>query len=52
MSAGDFVRTVRQIVDLLRQIERVASRPSLRTAAARAADEMFRGIVVGSEVLT
>lgn len=51
MSAGDFVRTVRQIVDLLRQIERVSTVPRLRDAAASAAAGMFRGIVVGSEVI-
>ncbi len=51
MSAGDFVRTVRQIVDLLRQIERVSTVAHLRDAAGKAAEGMFRGIVIGSEIV-
>jgi ATP-dependent RNA helicase HelY len=51
MSAGDFVRTVRQIVDLLRQIERVSTVAHLRNAAGKAAEGMFRGIVIGSEII-
>ena len=50
MGAGDFVRTVRQVVDLLRQIERCAPDARLRETAGRAAAAMFRGIVVGSDV--
>ena len=51
MSPGDFVRTVRQIVDLLRQIERVADDDALRRSAKVAGESMFRGLVVGSELL-
>ena len=51
MGAGDFVRTVRQIVDLLRQIERISTVAHLRESAGQAADAMFRGIVVGSEMV-
>ena len=51
MSPGDFVRTVRQIVDLLRQIERVADDEKLRRSAKEAGESMFRGLVVGSELL-
>ena len=51
MSPGDFVRTVRQIVDLLRQIERVANDEKLRRSAKEAGESMFRGLVVGSELL-
>jgi ATP-dependent RNA helicase HelY len=49
MGAGDFVRTVRQLVDLLRQIERTAADPEVSKTAAKAAEAMFRGLVVGSE---
>ena len=51
MGAGDFVRTVRQIVDLLRQIERTSANPALAATANKAAQAMFRGLVVGSETL-
>jgi len=51
MSPGDFVRTVRQIVDLLRQIERIATDDKLRDSARQASEEMFRGLVIGSEVV-
>jgi len=51
MGAGDFVRMIRQLVDLLRQIERTTPNPVLAANASRAAKAMFRGLVVGSEVL-
>ena len=50
MGAGDFVRTIRQLVDLLRQIERTSPNPETARTAGRAAQVMFRGLVVGSEV--
>lgn len=49
MGAGDFVRYVRQIVDLLRQIERAADDGSLSDTARATADAMYRGLVVGTE---
>ncbi|MEY2626333.1 MAG: hypothetical protein RJB08_92 [Actinomycetota bacterium] len=52
MGAGDFVRYVRQIVDLLRQIERASSETSLRRTAQKAADAMYRGLVIGTEART
>ena len=51
MSPGDFVRTIRQIVDLLRQMERIALDQTLRESARIAGEAMFRGIVVGNEAL-
>jgi len=51
MSPGDFVRTIRQIVDLLRQIERIGLDQTLRESARIAGEAMFRGIVVGNEAL-
>ena len=49
MGAGDFVRYIRQIVDLLRQLERTSLNPQLATCARKAADAMYRGLVVGTE---
>ncbi len=49
MGAGDFVRYIRQIVDLLRQLERTSLNPALATCARKAADSMYRGLVVGTE---
>ena len=49
MGAGDFVRIVRQIVDLLRQIERTTQHPELASTAGRTARAMYRGLVVGGE---
>ncbi len=51
MGAGDFVRMIRQLVDLLRQIERTSPNPDVVNNAARAAELMFRGLVVGGEVV-
>ena len=50
MGAGDFVRTIRQLVDLLRQIERTSPNPETARTAGRTAQVMFRGLVVGSDV--
>ena len=45
------LRTIRQIVDLLRQIERIGLDQTLRESARIAGEAMFRGIVVGNEAL-
>ncbi|HVF75777.1 MAG TPA: DEAD/DEAH box helicase [Acidimicrobiales bacterium] len=52
MSGGDFVRNVKQLIDLLRQLGDMA--PDLETAkAARAAaDSLFRGVVAASSVVS
>ena len=54
VTGGDFVRTVKALIDLLRQIGQVALDPSTAKAARSAADALFRGVVsassVGSEV--
>ena len=44
MTPGDFVRTTKQILDLLRQIREVAPSPASATAAA-AADAINRSVV-------
>jgi ATP-dependent RNA helicase HelY len=45
LSAGDFVRWCRQVLDLLDQVRNAAADPALRTAAKRAIDDIRRGVV-------
>jgi ATP-dependent RNA helicase HelY len=45
MSAGDFVRWCRQVLDLLDQVRNAADEPALRTAAKRAVNDIRRGVV-------
>ncbi len=52
LTGGDFVRTIRQLIDLLRQIGVVAPSPATRRAAAAAAEEAFRGVVADSAAPT
>ena len=51
MSGGDFVRNVKQIIDLLRQIRTVALQPATAEAAGAAADRLFRGVVAASSTV-
>jgi ATP-dependent RNA helicase HelY len=51
VSGGDFVRNIKQLIDLLRQVEQVAPVPGTARAAGRAADDLFRDIVAASSVL-
>ena len=52
ISGGDFVRNIKQLIDLLRQLALVAPSPSTRKAAGAAADALFRGVVAASSVVT
>lgn len=45
LTGGDFVRTVKQLIDLLGQVAHVAPDPATRAAARKAADLAFRGVV-------
>jgi ATP-dependent RNA helicase HelY len=45
LSAGDFVRWCRQVLDLLDQIRIAAAEKGLRTTAKRAIDDIRRGVV-------
>jgi ATP-dependent RNA helicase HelY len=45
LSAGDFVRWCRQVLDLLDQVRNAAPEPDLRVTAKRAIDEIRRGVV-------
>lgn len=48
LSGGDFVRNVKQLIDLLRQIGQVAPVPTTARSARQAAEQLFRGIVSAS----
>ncbi len=50
LTGGDFVRNVRQLIDLLRQLALVAPLAGTRRAAGRAADVAFRGVVADSAI--
>jgi ATP-dependent RNA helicase HelY len=52
MTGGDFVRTTKQLIDLLRQLAVIAPDPSTRSAAAEAAEAAFRGVVADSAAPT
>lgn len=45
LSAGDFVRWCRQVLDLLDQVRNAAPDPELRATAKRAINEVRRGVV-------
>jgi ATP-dependent RNA helicase HelY len=52
LSGGDFVRNVKQVIDLLRQIGDAAPDPSTRRSANQAADNCFRGLIAASSVVS
>lgn len=45
LSAGDFVRWCRQVLDLLDQVRNAAPHPPLKATAKRAIDDVRRGVV-------
>ncbi|MGC9963395.1 MAG: DEAD/DEAH box helicase [Acidimicrobiales bacterium] len=52
MTGGDFVRNMKQVIDLLRQLAEVAPDPSVRSSAAAAAARLKRGVVAASSAVT
>lgn len=52
LTGGDFVRTTKQLIDLLRQLAIVVPNPATRRAAAEAAESAFRGVVADSAAPT
>jgi ATP-dependent RNA helicase HelY len=52
MTGGDFVRNVKQVIDLLRQIADVAPDPATAAAARAGADLSRRGVVAASSIVT
>jgi ATP-dependent RNA helicase HelY len=51
LSGGDFVRTVKQLVDLLRQLGDVAPVAATAAAARSAAERLYRGVIETSSTL-
>ena len=51
MSGGDFVRNVKQLIDLLRQVGDVAWHEKTAAAAHKAAESLFRGVVAASSAV-
>ena len=51
LSGGDFVRTTKQLIDLVRQLAIVAPLAETRRVAAQAAEALFRGVVVASSAV-
>jgi ATP-dependent RNA helicase HelY len=51
LSGGDFVRTMKQLIDLLRQIANIAASPETRRAAEAGAELLSRGVVAASSAL-
>jgi ATP-dependent RNA helicase HelY len=51
ISGGDFVRNIKQLIDLIRQLADQATRPDTARAAHQAAERLFRGVVAASSVL-
>jgi ATP-dependent RNA helicase HelY len=52
MSGGDFVRNVKQVIDLLRQVAVVAESDETARAARSAAERLLRDVVAASSVVT
>jgi ATP-dependent RNA helicase HelY len=52
MSGGDFVRNVKQVIDLLRQVTMVAREPETARCAKVAAERLLRDVVAASSVVT
>ncbi len=51
VSGGDFVRNVKQLIDLLRQLGDQNVDPAEARSARAAADAMYRGVIAASSVL-
>lgn len=51
LSGGDFVRNVKQLIDLLRQIGDISTVSATAKAARTASDQLFRGVVAASSVI-
>ena len=51
LTGGDFVRTTKQLIDLLRQLAIVAPDPDTRRSADQAAERLFRGVVAASSAV-
>ncbi len=52
ITGGDLVRTMKSLIDLLRQLGEVAPEAATRDAAREAAQQLFRGVVSASSTVT
>lgn len=52
VTGGDFVRNIKQLIDLLRQIGDLAPDPATARSAREGAGRLLRGVVAASSVLT
>jgi ATP-dependent RNA helicase HelY len=52
ITGGDFVRNVKQLIDLLRQMGDVAGDEGTAARCRQAADAVFRGVEAASSVVT
>jgi ATP-dependent RNA helicase HelY len=48
LTAGDFVRTMKQLIDLLRQLGQIATSAKGQQTAVAASEALFRGVVAAS----
>jgi len=51
VTGGDFVRNVKQLIDLLRQLSILAPDQDTAATAGQAADRLYRGVVAASSVV-
>ncbi len=51
LSGGDFVRVVKQLIDVLRQLADAAPRAETARSASRAAESLYRGVVASSSLV-
>lgn len=51
LSGGDFVRTMKQLIDILRQLALIAPLKETRRTAEAAAEALFRGVVAASSAV-
>ena len=51
VTAGDFVRTMKQLIDVLRQLSLIFHNEADRNSASKAADLLFRGVVASSSLI-
>ena len=51
LSGGDFVRNMKQLIDLLRQVGDAAPNDDTRRVANQAAERCFRGVIAASSVV-
>ena len=51
VTAGDFVRTMKQLIDVLRQLAMIFTNETDRESAAKASELLFRGVVASSSLI-